>query len=188
MSNLNLHQLVFQAAQEILAEGKYPTIDLICQRLKLNPQEISSVLDIEPSNSAESVSFSETEMLEALMLINRLKERKMEQNNNNNNNIEIETETQTDFEVDSVLEEPENPDYVSEMVSRADRKAQYMAAAELVLTQELYRYYRNTQRFSETEVKKEVEKALADTNTDWENDTQNFSPAVILKKYGKSIH
>jgi hypothetical protein len=60
-----------------------------------------------------------------------------------------------------------------------------MAAAELVLTQKLYRYYRNTEDFSQPEVKQEVEKAMAETAQDWEDDIQNFSPAVILKKYGK---
>lgn len=180
MDEPNLHQLVFQAAKEILAEGKYPTIDLICQRLRLNPQEISTVLDIKPSSeSSDNRPSSEAEMLEALTLINRLKEHQIGKNSHNQSELENNKE--------KLLEEAKNPDYVAEMIARADRKAQYMAAAELVLTQELYRYYRNTQRFSQTEVKEEVEKALQETDADWEDDIQNFSPAAILKKYGKSI-
>ena len=179
MDEPNLHQLVFQAAQEILAEGKYPTIDLICQKLRLNPQEVSDVLEIQPSSDQlDNMPSSEVDILEALTLINRLKE---EQNGNNGDQKdEVDTDKQ------KLLEEAKNPDYVSEMVERADRKAQYMAAAEVVLTQELYRYYRNTQRFSQTEIKKQVENALQETDADWEDDIQNFSPAVILKKYGKS--
>ena len=180
MDEPNLHQLVFQAAKEILAEGQYPTIDLICQRLRLNPQEISNVLDLKPSaHGSDNSQSSEAEMLEALTLINRLKESQIGENNHQ--------QAEVDFDQQKLLEEAKNPDYVAEMVARADRKAQYMAAAELVLTQQLYRYYRNTQRFSQTQVKKEVEKALEQTNTDWEDDIQNFSPAAILKKYGKSI-
>ena len=110
--------------------------------------------------------------------MNRLKEEQIGKNSQQKSEVDIEKQ--------KLLEESTDPDYVEEMVERADRKAQYMAAAEVVLTQELYRYYRNTQRFSQKEIKKQVENALQETDADWEDDIQNFSPAVILKKYGKS--
>ena len=76
MDEPNLHQLVFQAAKEILAEGKYPTIDLICQRLRLNPQEISDVIDIQPfSDDSDNIPASEVEILEVLTFNESLKRR-----------------------------------------------------------------------------------------------------------------
>ena len=182
MGEPNLHQLVFQAAQEILAEGKYPTINLICERLGLNRQEISDVLDIQPSshNETEAIPASQVEILEALTLMNRLRKNTQQSDNQEESGFDF------DFDENQLLENAQNPDYVAQMVQRVDQKAQYMAAAEVVLTQQLYRHYRNTQKFSQPEIKKQVENALQETEADWEGDIQNFSPAAILKKYGKS--
>lgn len=185
MGAKNLHNLVFEAAKEILANGQYPTIDLICQKLGLNPTEIENVLSIKPSPQPQSdVQTKQQEMVEALTLLAKLdiiREQQSEILTNNNKNTQSLTDS-------ADLEDKESlPNHVKEMAARADKKAQYMAAAELVLTQELYRYYRQTQRFSQPEIKKEVENALQNTEDSWEDDIQNFSPAVILKKYGKSI-
>ncbi len=181
----SLHKLVFQAAKEILAEGKYPTMDLICDRLNLNPQQINDGLDISSSpnsNESSEIPNAEIEILEALTLINRLQEEEINQNTQQIiDEVEVEVEEEENFEQPN-----HNEESIEELVEKVDRKAQYMAAAEAVLTQELYRYYRNTHKFSVADVKHQVENALLETQSDWEDDIQNFSPAVILKKYGKS--
>ena len=79
----------------------------------------------------------------------------------------------------------EIPDPMAEMAARADKKAQYMAAGELVLTEELYRYYRKTAQFSDPEVQKQVDEARSRTADDWEKETENFSPAAMLARFGK---
>jgi hypothetical protein len=186
MGAKNLHNLVFEAAKEILANGQYPTIDLICKKLGLNPTEIENVLSIKPLPQPQSdVQTKQQEMVEALTLLTKLDIMREQQtdviteNKTNNTDAIANSENTEDEEI--------LPNHVKEMAARADKKAQYMAAAELVLTQELYRYYRQTQRFSQPEIRKEVENALQNTEDSWEDDIQNFSPAVILKKYSKSI-
>lgn len=177
----NLHELVFQTAKEILANGQYPTMDLICQKLKLTPNDIQAVLINKPeekqTNTPKNQEIS-NEMLEAINLLASLsvsheKEVEISHDSHNNSNSDV-------------LEDEQNlPNHVAEMATRADRKAQYMAGGELVLTQKLYRYYRETQNFSESEIKKEVEAAMEQTKDAWEDDIENFSPAAMLKKYGK---
>lgn len=186
MSEKDLHQLVFQAAKEILASGKYPTIDLICEKLGLNSTEVETILSIQPQPKTKpELSTKKQEMLEALTLLAKLDITENPQADITKNQ-EKKNENITDSEQ---VEDTDNIDnHVNTMAQRADKKAQYMAAAEVVLTQELYRYYRQTQRFSRPEIQKEVEAAMKDTEESWEDDIENFSPAVILKKYGKSIH
>jgi hypothetical protein len=185
MSKNNLHQLVFQAAKEILASGQYPTIDLICEKLGLNSTEIESILSIKPQPKIKSeLPTKKQEMIEALTLLAKLDITENQQadiTTNQDENNETITDSEQVKDVDNNLD-----NHVKTMAERADKKAQYMAAAEVVLTQELYRYYRQTHRFSRPEIQKEVESALKDTEESWEDDIENFSPAVILKKYGKS--
>lgn len=191
MKQQNLHQLIFQAAKEILAEGKYPTIELICEKLKLNPTQIKTILQ-ESSQPEINVKATHTkqveseielqpeekEMLQALTILARLNVNSEDNNHNHQQKNISDSEVLDD-------DQAQMPDHVAQMAARVDKKAQYMAGGELVLTQQLYRYYREVQDFSEPEVQQQVEAAMQETENVWEDDIQNFSPAAMLKKYAK---
>ena len=183
MSELSLSQLVFQAAKQILQDGQYPTIDLICEKLGKSSTEINNLLsETSVSQPQPQEQQKQQEVLDTFTLLARLslnQEQEADITTTNNNNPETIPESNLQENEDHI------PDHIAEMAARADRKAQYMAAGELVLTQKLYRYYRQTQHFSQTEVKQEVEAAMRETEEAWEDDIQNFSPAAMLKKYGK---
>ena len=76
-------------------------------------------------------------------------------------------------------------DLVAEMAATADKNAQYLAAGETVLTQELYRHYRKTQQFGDPELQRMVDEANQKTADVWEEELENFSPAAILARFGK---
>lgn len=178
MSELSLSQLVFQAAKQILEDGQYPTIDLICEKLGKSSTEIKNLL----SENSVSQPPEQQEVLDTFTLLARLSlNQEQEADITSTNDHNPETIPESDLQEN----EEHIHDHIAEMAARADRKAQYMAAGELVLTQKLYRYYRQTQHFSQTEVKQEVEAAMQETEAAWEDDIQNFSPAAMLKKYGK---
>jgi hypothetical protein len=77
------------------------------------------------------------------------------------------------------------PDPIAEMAALADKKAQYIAAGEEILTQKLYRHYRNTRQFSDPQLQQAVDEALKETSEALEEEIENFSPAALLAKYGK---
>ncbi len=98
-------------------------------------------------------------------------------------NDEIELEPQ---EVNNFLSEEDLlAEDLAEIAARAEKKAQYMAAAEIVLTQQMYRHYRKTKQFSDPEIDKQVKNAITMTQAEWEEEMANFSLTAILKRYGK---
>ena len=187
MSEKYLKYIVWQAADQILESGQYPTLDLVAKKISQNPEEISSTFaEWKQTNLKSQVTKAQKQMLDAFNLLANIAASAYA----NAELTEPENEQTTQHSDNGMPQEngQENgkiPDHVAEMAARADKKAQYMAGGELVLTQQLYRHYRKTQHFSELEVQKQVDMAMEETAEDWEEEIENFSPAAMLEKFAK---
>ena len=147
---------VFEACQEILEEGKSVTVRAVSDRIGGSSRDISPVVkEFKEGLEKEANSAMEVSQKDSVS--------KSQSSGGN----------------------PEIPDPMAEIGARADKKAQYMAAGEIVLTQELYRHYRKTAKFSDPDVQKQVDEARSRTADDWEEETENFSPAAMLARFGK---
>lgn len=206
MSEINLQKLVWQTADTISATGKSPTVSLIAQSLNQPPASVAPFLATWRKKARQlQAKKVKDEMTEAFAFISELTQPLGQQNNQKTGensikageipektnlppvitpeNDEIELEPQ---EVNNFLSEEDLlAEDLAEIAARAEKKAQYMAAAEIVLTQQMYRHYRKTKQFSDPEIDKQVKNAITMTQAEWEEEMANFSLTAILKRYGK---
>ncbi len=187
MSESEIKKLVWQTADEILVTGIYPNVDLIAQKLSQDKIEIAAFFEAwKQSHPLEELTNMNKEILDTVLrLANIAANAKLESESNHqlNNNQKIEVEKLPEKNINT--EKKQIPNRVDEIAAKADKKAQYMAGGEIVLTEQLYRFYRKTQQFTEAEIKAQVEATMAETEEDWSEDIENFSPAAMLKKFGK---